>query len=83
MGTEKERSFTEIELSLDQVKALEVGTSVIIHGKDSEGRHRKLECTIAGLGQRKFLTYRDSQGNIKKCPIKEYPGKYYARAIGG
>lgn len=83
MEAEKQRYFSEREINLDQVKALEVGKRVIIHGEDSEGHHRKLECTVAGLGQWKFLTYRDPRGNIKKCPIKEYPGKYFTRAIGG
>lgn len=74
---------SDTEISFEQVKALAVGSRVNICGKDSEGQHRTLECTVAGLGERKFLTYRDAQGTIKRCPIKEYPGKHYTKVIGG
>ena len=73
---------SERPLTLDQVKTLSVGTRVNIHGEDSEGHHRVLECTVAGRDGQKFLTYRD-HGTIKRCPIKDYPGKTYTKAIGG
>lgn len=81
--TPNEESHADRELSVDEVKALEIGNRVIICGEDKEGHPRTLACTVAGLPQKKFLTYRDEHGSIKKCPIKEYPGKHYKKPIGG
>ena len=70
-------------LSSADVMALEIGSKVFMCGTDSEGRQRRTECTVAGLPQKKFLTYRDSSGNIRKCAIREYPNKTYVKVIGG
>ena len=71
---------TEREVSTADVLALEVGSRVNIHGEDKDGVHRVVECTVAGVPPKKrFLTYRDGDGHIKKCAIKDYPGKYYTK----
>lgn len=68
------------EISVEEVKTLAVGSNVYIHGEDQSGEHRVIECTVAGTWpeMRKFLTYR-VKGELRKCAIKEYPGKYYSR----
>lgn len=35
-----------------------------------------------GPPQKKFLTYRDYSGMIKKLPIRDYPNKYYTKVVG-
>lgn len=71
----------EKEISVEEVRALQIGSRVNLHGNDRSGVHQWLECTVAGTPQRKFLTYRD-QGMIRKCSIKEYPNKYYTKVVG-
>lgn len=81
--TPTDEGHADRELSVDEVMALEIGNRVNICGEDKEGHPRALTCTVAGLPQNKFLTYRDEHGSIKKCPIKDYPGKHYTKVIGG
>lgn len=70
----------EREITTEEVLALSVGCTVNIHGEDKDGVHRVVECTVAGIPPRKkFLTYRDSTGSIKRLAIKDYPGKYYTK----
>lgn len=59
-----------------EVKALQVGERVRII---KEG-HEPILCTVAfrGTPANKFLTYRD-KGQIKKFPIKDYPGITYSK----
>ena len=66
------------ELTVEEVKALSIGIRVNIEGEDQSGEHRVIECTVAGLSGRgeKFLTYR-VKGELRRCAIKEYPGKQY------
>lgn len=75
-----QREPVEIRLSVDEVRALEIGNRVTIHGADTDGNQRELACTVAGLPGNKFLTYRIT-GKIKRCAIKDYPGKYYTRTV--
>ncbi len=70
----------ERAISVDDVKALQIGSRVNLHGNDKDGVHRWLECTVAGLPQHKFLTYRD-HGTIRRCAIKEYPNKYFTKVV--
>lgn len=70
----------EYEISVEDVKALPIGSRVNLHGNDKHGVHQWLKCTVAGMPQKKFLTYRD-QGFLKKCSIREYPGKYYTKVV--
>jgi len=71
---------TEYEISVEEVRALEIGSRVNLHGNDRHGVHQWLECTVAGTPQRKFLTYR-SDGLLRKCSIKDYPNKYYTKVV--
>ena len=66
------------EITVERVKALAIGSRVDIHGEDQNGEHKVIECTVAGRGDmtQKFLTYR-VKGELRRCAIKEYPGKYY------
>ena len=68
------------ELSVEDVRTLDIGQTVQICGNDSEGQYRMLDCTVASRGGRKFLTYR-LKGQIKSCAIREYPGKIYRRVV--
>ena len=80
-ATEQEHKTVETEITVERVKALQIGCRVNLHGEDKEGRHRVLECTVAGTpGAQKFLTYRAS-GELKRCAIKEYPNKYFTEVI--
>lgn len=69
------------EITAEQVAALPIGSRVDIHGEDQSGEHRVIECTVAGLSPdyKKFLTYR-VKGELRKCAIKDYPGKTFRRA---
>lgn len=69
------------EITAEQVAALPIGSRVDIHGEDQSGEHRVIECTVAGLfrDNKKFLTYR-VKGKLRKCAIKDYPGKTFRRA---
>lgn len=82
-AAKQEPRQTELEITVDEVRVLEIGNRVNIHGEDSDGKHRVLECTVAGMPGRKFLTYRDPHGSIRRCAIKDYPGKYYTKVFGG
>ena len=66
------------ELTVEEVKALSIGIRVNIEGEDQSGEHRVIECTVAGVSghDEKFLTYR-VKGELRRCAIKEYPGKRY------
>ncbi len=70
----------DFELTADEVKALQVGSCIEIIGEDKDGIQRRVTCTVAGLPGRKFLTYR-IHGKLKKCAIKQYPGKSYVRVV--
>lgn len=65
-------------MTAEEVKALQVGEAVTAR---KEG-HEPIVCTVAFRGRpdNKFLTYRD-KGQIKKFPIKDYPGMTYSRAL--
>lgn len=69
------------EISAEEVAALPIGSRVNIQGTDENGEQRVIECTVAGTWpeMRKFLTYR-VKGELRKCAIKEYPGKTFRRA---
>lgn len=69
----------ERRLSADDVLELPIGSRVLISGENSRGEEQQTECVVAGHPNRKFLTYRDGSGNIKRCSIKDYPGKYYRK----
>lgn len=75
------REPIEREISTADLLALEVGNTVFMYGEDKDGSQRSVACTVAGTGKNKFLTYRDAQGHIRKCAIKDYPGKRYVRLI--
>jgi len=70
-------------MTAEEVKALQVGEQVNMIGEDPEGNERSVLCTVAFRGSpaNKFLTYRD-KGIIRKCAIKDYPGKRYMRVSG-
>lgn len=72
----------EIEIPWHEVKEMEIGCTVNFHGNDKYGEHQWVTCTVAGTPQKKFLTYRDSDGMIKKLPIRDYPNKYYTKVVG-
>lgn len=63
-------------MTAEEVKALQVGETVTIQ---KEG-HEPITCTVAFRGSpvNKFLTYRD-KGQIKKFPIRDYPGMTYSK----
>lgn len=67
-------------MSVDQVKTLAVGSRINIKGQDEAGILQSIECIVAMHGGKKFLTYR-IKGDLKRCAIKEYPGKYYAKPL--
>ena len=75
------RTIVFDEISAEEVAALPIGSRVDIHGEDENGEHRVIECTVAGLfrDNKKFLTYR-VKGELRKCAIKDYPGKTFRRA---
>ena len=75
------RTIVFDEISAEEVATLPIGSRVDIHGEDENGEHRVIECTVAGLfrDNKKFLTYR-VKGELRKCAIKEYPGKTFRRA---
>lgn len=68
-------------MTAEEVKALLVGSTVYMVGEDPEGKERSVKCIVAFRGSpaNKFLTYRDN-GQIRKCAIKDYPGKRYEGA---
>ena len=70
----------EYPITVEQVMKLEIGCRVNLHGEDVDGNHRWMECTVAGHSGQKFLTYRHN-GQLKRCPIKEYPSKYYTKVV--
>ena len=72
---------TDQEISADEVRELPLGSKVRIHGNDRHGMHQWTDCTVAGHHNRKFLTYRDLDGMVKHCQIKDYPNKYYTKVV--
>ena len=68
-------------MTAEEVRALHVGKIVYMVGEDPEGHERRVKCTVAFQGSvlNKLLTYRDN-GLIRKCAIKDYPGKRYEGA---
>jgi len=69
----------ERKLTAEEVLALPLGSKVSINGVNSKGELQRTECTVAGHYSRKFLTYRNAEGMIKLCAIKDYEGKYYTK----
>ena len=69
----------EERLTAEEVLALPVGSKISINGENSKGEKQETDCTVAGHFSKKFLTYRDATGKIKRCAIKDYEGKYYTK----
>ena len=63
-------------LTVEEVRALQVGEQVFINGETPAGI-RHIECTVArrGTGD-KFLTFR-VKGKLKWFSIRDYPGTYF------
>lgn len=66
-----------VRLSAEQVRALQIGERVSIE-KENPDERRRIECTVAGLGKQKFLTYR-VKGALIRCEIREYAGWTYSK----
>jgi len=66
-----------MKLTIDQVRALQVGERVDIDGETPTGR-RHIECTVACRDGKKFLTYR-VKGALIRCEIREYAGWTYSK----
>ena len=69
------------KLTAAEVRKLEAGTPVILHGHDRHGYSTELHCTVVQSGKAKVLAYRDTDGTRQTKPIRDYPGKYYT--VGG
>ena len=64
-------------MTAEQVKALQIGERVDIIKETPTGR-RRIECTVACRGGKKFLTYR-VKGALIRCEIREYAGWTYSK----
>lgn len=64
-------------MTVEQVRALQIGESVDIIKETPAGR-RHIECTVAGRGGKKFLTFR-VKGKLRYCFIEDYPGATYSK----
>lgn len=71
------------KLSAAEVRRLEVGTPVILHGRDRRGYSTELHCTVVQSGKSKALAYRDVDGSRQTKPIRDYPNKYYTKGGRG
>lgn len=71
------------KLSAADVRKLEVGTPVILHGRDRRGYHTELECTVVQSGKSKVLAFRDIDGTRQTKPIRDLPNKYYTQGGRG
>ena len=63
-------------MTAEEVQKMEIGRTVVMSGKGKDGQQTNVQCTVAGLPGRKFLTFRDG-GKIKRCAIRDYPGVTY------
>lgn len=67
-----------MNLTIDQVRALPVGSIVYIE-RESPARRRQIKCTVARLGTGdKFLTFR-VKGELRRCEIREYTDTTYRK----
>ena len=66
------------KLSVDQVKKMELGSTVYMIGADRHGEKTTLECTVVNSGIHKVLAYRDGYGYRLTKPIRNYAGKVFA-----
>lgn len=80
--TPAQASPTANRLTAEKVNTLQIGETVYLCGDDKDGKPQCVQCTVAfrgSLGQmHKFLTFRVN-GQIRRCAIKDYPGKYFSR----
>ncbi len=65
------------KLTAEQVRALPVGTRVVLHGQDRFGTPTQLQCTVIQSGKRKVLSYLDESFLTATRAIKDYPNKCY------
>lgn len=69
---------TEREITVDQVKRLEIGTRVTIISADRYGECQRTHCTLAQSGKKKVLVYRDNATWEKTVlPIQNKPNRRY------
>lgn len=66
-----------MKLTIDQVRALQVGERVDII-KETPAGPKRFECTVACRDGRKFLTFR-AKGALLRCFIEDYPGATYSK----
>ena len=72
---------TDRPMTVEDVKALEGGSTVFLCEAGKDGSGKRIECTVAVRGKKKFLTYRD-HGTIRKCAIVNDPEKYaYVKVV--
>ena len=68
-------------LTAKDVRSLDTGTRIILHGHDRHGYRTELHCTLVQSWKTKLLAYRDENQTRQTKPIRDYPGKYYT--VGG
>ena len=71
------------KLTAAEVRRLEVGTPVILHGRDRRGYSTELHCTVVQSGKAKVLAFRDIDGTRQTKPIRDLPNKYYTKGGSG
>ena len=67
------------KLTAAEVRALPVGTKVILHGRDRRGYSTELPCIVSKSYRSKVLSYLDFDGTTVTKPIRSYPNKYYTK----
>lgn len=65
-----------------EVRKLEIGSRVTVHGADRHGTHTMLECTVVQRGKAKALAYRGWSGT-ETMAIRDYPGKAFTVEVSG
>ena len=64
-------------MTVEQIRALQIGERVDII-KETPAGPKRIECTVACRGGKKFLTYR-VKGALIRCEIREYAGWTYRK----
>lgn len=77
------RGYTRV--TPEQVKRMDAGSAVIIHGADRYGQHYTIDAKVVYCGKRKVLAYWDAMGNRLTLPIREDERRAYTlpRGDGG
>lgn len=73
------------QVTPEQVKNMDAGSSVVIHGADRYGQHYTIDAKVVYCGKRKVLAYWDAQGHRLTLPIQKDERRAYTlpRGSGG